>query len=48
MDENESLDPELLECGLFDGISDMVTNGYIKNFHLNLLKKWFSDRKINF
>ena len=38
----------MLECGLYDGISDMVLNGHIKGIHLNLLKKWFDNKKINF
>ena len=36
------------ECGLFDGVSPMLANGHIKEFHLNLLKRWFGNRKIKF
>ena len=36
------------QCGLFDGVSNMVDKGHIKPFHLNLLKKWFGNKTIKF
>ena len=46
--ENQPVDLDMEECGLFDGVSDMVSEGYIKGFHLNLMKRWFGDRVIKF